>query len=61
MNPDQPREHVFQLRSWSHQQIARLRVGVGVWLLFLAAILYGAGVGGPGWLAVTLTARPALR
>lgn len=47
MNPDQPREHVFQLRSWSHQKIAVVRVGVGIWLLVLTAILYRAGVGGP--------------
>jgi len=39
--------HVFQFRSWSHQQVARLRVAVGMWLLLLSAILYGAGVGGP--------------
>ena len=47
MNGNQSRDHVFQLRSWSHQQIACLRVGVGIWLLLLTAILYRAGVGGP--------------
>ena len=47
MNGNQSRSHVFQLRSWSHQQIARLRVGVGIWLLLLTAILYRASVGGP--------------
>jgi hypothetical protein len=47
MNGNQSRDHVFQLRSWSHPQIACLRVGVGIWLLLLTAILYRAGVGGP--------------
>jgi hypothetical protein len=47
MNGNQSREHVFQLRSWSHQQIARVRMGVGLWLVLLTAILYRAGVGGP--------------
>ncbi len=47
MNGNHSRNHVFQLRSWSHQQIAYLRVGVGVWLLLLTAIVYRAGVGGP--------------
>lgn len=55
MNGNQSSRHVFQL--WSHQQIARPRVVVGVWLLFLAAILYGAGVGGPWeWLLVGIAA-----
>ena len=49
--------HVFQFRSWSHQQVARLRVAVGMWLLLLSAILYGAGVGGPWeWLLVGMAA-----
>jgi hypothetical protein len=49
--------HVFQLRSWSHQQIACLRVAVGMWLLLLTAILYGAGVGGQWeWLLVGMAA-----
>ncbi|HTU84770.1 MAG TPA: hypothetical protein VMF57_04295 [Solirubrobacteraceae bacterium] len=47
MNTNRSREHAFQLRSWSHRQIALLRVGVGIWLLLLTAILYRAGVGGP--------------
>ena len=47
MNGNQSPNQVYQLRSWSHQQIARLRVGVGIWLLLLTAILYGASVGGP--------------
>ena len=47
--------HVFQIRSWSHQQIACLRVAVGIWLLLLAAILDNAGVGGQWeWLLVAI-------
>jgi hypothetical protein len=55
MNANQPREHVFQLRSWSHQKIAVVRIGVGVWLLLLTAILWSAGVGGP-WEVLLLVA-----
>jgi hypothetical protein len=47
MSGDQSSKRVFQPRSWSHRQIARVRVGVGIWLLLLTAILYRAGVGGP--------------
>jgi hypothetical protein len=47
MNSDQPSRRLFRPRTWSHRQIARLRVGVGIWLLLLTAILYRAGVGGP--------------
>jgi hypothetical protein len=47
MNGNQSSEHVFQIRSWSNRRIAYLRVGVGIWLLVLTAILYEAGVGGP--------------
>jgi hypothetical protein len=46
MNANQSSKHVFQPRSWSHKQIAGVRVGVGIWLLLLAAILHGEGVGG---------------
>ena len=53
MNGNQSPTHVFQLRPLSHRQIARLRVGVGIWLLLLAAILYSAGVGGEWeWLLI---------
>jgi hypothetical protein len=31
---------------WHPQFVARLRVAVGIWLLILTAILYGAGHGG---------------
>ena len=57
MNGNQSNQHVFQLRSWSDQQIARLRVGVGIWLLILTAILYAAGVGTQWeWLLVGIAA-----
>ena len=46
MNHDQSTSRVFPLRSWGPTQIARLRVGIGIWLLLLTAILYGSGVGG---------------
>jgi membrane protease YdiL (CAAX protease family) len=48
-------KRVFQLGSRYPQQVARVRVGVGIWLLFLTALLYGSGHGGQwGWLlAVT--------
>ena len=53
MNGDQSSRRDFQLRSWSHRQTILVRVGVGIWLLLLSAILYGAGVGGPWeWLLV---------
>jgi hypothetical protein len=47
MNGNQSTKRDFQPRSWSHRQIIVVRVGVGIWLLFLAAILYRGGVGGP--------------
>ena len=57
MNGSRSPTHVFQRRSVSHPQIARLRVGVGIWLLLLTAILYGAGVGGQWeWLLVGIAA-----
>jgi len=38
-------------------QIALLRVGVGIWLLVLTAILYSSGHGGDwGWLLVVAAA-----
>lgn len=45
MNHDQSIRRVSQLRSWGPKQIARLRVGIGIWLLLLTAILYSSGVG----------------
>jgi hypothetical protein len=53
MDGYQPIKRVFQLGSRHPQQVGRLRVGVGIWLLFLTAILYGSGHGGRwGWLLV---------
>jgi hypothetical protein len=46
-------KRVFQLGSRYPRQVARVRVGVGIWLLFLTAILYRSGHGGQwGWLLV---------
>lgn len=44
-------KRVFHLRSRYPQQVARVRVGVDIWLLLLTAIRYGSGHGGQwGWL-----------
>ena len=46
-------KRVFELGSRYPKQVARLRIGVGIWLLFLTAILYGSGHGGQwAWLLV---------
>lgn len=51
MNGYRSIKRVFQLGSRYPRQVARVRVGVGIWLLFLTAILYGSGHGGRwGWL-----------
>ena len=56
MDSNQSPTHVFH-RSLSHRQIARVRVGVGIWLLLLTAILHSAGVGGVWeWLLVGVAA-----
>jgi hypothetical protein len=53
MNGNRSSNRVFQLRSFGRRQIAYVRVGVGIWLLLLTAILYRAGVGGAWeWLLV---------
>jgi uncharacterized protein (DUF58 family) len=45
--------------SYRHPRlVARVRVGVGVWLLILTAILYGSGNG--SWWGVLLVAAAAL-
>jgi hypothetical protein len=50
-------KRVFQLGSRHPQQVARVRVGVGIWLLLLTAILYGSGHGGQwGWLLLVAAA-----
>jgi hypothetical protein len=48
-------KRVFQLGSRYPRRVARVRIGVAVWLLFLTAVLYGSGHGGQwAWLlAVT--------
>jgi hypothetical protein len=38
--------------------VARVRIGVGVWLLILTAVLYGSGRG--GWWGVLLVPAAAL-
>ncbi|HEX4034344.1 MAG TPA: hypothetical protein VHX66_07865 [Solirubrobacteraceae bacterium] len=46
-------KHILQLGSRHPLQVAWVRVGVGIWLLCLTAILYGSGHGGQwGWLLV---------
>jgi hypothetical protein len=53
MDGYQPIKRAFQLGSRYPQQVARVRVGVGIWLVFLTAILYHSGHGGQwAWLLV---------
>jgi hypothetical protein len=53
MDGDRSIKRVSQLGSRYPKQVARVRVGVGIWLLFLTAILYGSGHGGRWeWLLV---------
>ncbi len=55
MDINQSNTAVFRLGSSSRypRQVARVRVGVGIWLLFLAAVPSGSGHGGQwGWLLV---------
>jgi membrane protease YdiL (CAAX protease family) len=57
MDGHQSIKRVFQLESRYPREVARLRVGVGIWLLFLTAVLYGSGHGGQwGWLLVVAAA-----
>jgi hypothetical protein len=50
-------KRVFTLGSRYPRQVARVRVGVGVWLLLLTALLYGSGHGGQwGWLLAATAA-----
>jgi hypothetical protein len=50
-------KRVSQLGSRYPQQIARLRVGIGIWLLILTATLYASGHGGQwGWLLLIAAA-----
>jgi len=53
MNGLQSIKRVFQLGSRHPKQVARVRIGVGIWLLVLTAFLYGSGRAGQwGWLLV---------
>jgi hypothetical protein len=53
MNGTQSTKRVFQLGSRYPRQVAIVRVGVGIWLLVLTAILYQSGHGGQwAWLLV---------
>jgi hypothetical protein len=57
MNGFQSIKRLFQLGSRHPKQVARVRIGVGIWLLFLTAVLYGSGHGGQwGWLLVLAAA-----
>ena len=50
-------KRVFRLGSRYPLQVARVRIGVGIWLLFLTAILYGSGHGGQwAWLLIPTAA-----
>jgi hypothetical protein len=53
MDGDRSIKRVFQLGSRYPRQVAGVRTGVGIWLLFLTAILYSSGHGGRwAWLLV---------
>jgi hypothetical protein len=57
MDGDRSIKRVFRLGSRYPRQVARVRIGVGIWLLVLTAILYGSGRGGKwGWLLVVAAA-----
>jgi hypothetical protein len=47
---------VFQLGRTYPRQVAQVRVGVGIWLLVLTAILYSSGHGGRWAWLLTVTA-----
>jgi membrane protease YdiL (CAAX protease family) len=57
MNGYQSIKRIFRLGSRHPQQVALVRIGVGIWLLVLTAILYGSGHGGQwGWLLAVAAA-----
>jgi membrane protease YdiL (CAAX protease family) len=57
MDSHQSIKRVFRLGSTYPRQVARVRVGVGIWLILLTAILYGSGHGGQwAWLLVVVAA-----
>ncbi len=57
MDGHQSPRRVFRLGSRNPEHVARVRVGVGIWLLFLTAILYASGyAAGWEWLLVLVAA-----
>jgi hypothetical protein len=57
MDGNQPVRRVFNLGYRHPKQVAWVRVGVGIWLLVLTAVLYGSGNGGWwGWLLAVAAA-----
>jgi hypothetical protein len=58
MDAYQPIKRELERASkWHPRQVACVRVGVGIWLLVLTAILYGSGHGGEWeWLLVAIAA-----
>jgi hypothetical protein len=57
MNGHQTTRGLFRLGPRYPQQIAWIRVAVGIWLLFLTTVFYGTGHGGQwAWLLVVLAA-----
>jgi hypothetical protein len=57
MDSSQSIKRVFTLGPRYPQQVARLRVGIGIWLLSLTGILYGTGHAGRwGWLLLPTAA-----
>jgi membrane protease YdiL (CAAX protease family) len=57
MDGDRSIKSTFQLGSRYPQQVAWVRVAVGIWLLLLTAILYTSGHGGQwAWLLAAVAA-----
>jgi membrane protease YdiL (CAAX protease family) len=57
MDGDRSNRGVFRLGPRYPQRVAWVRVGVGIWLLLLTAILYGSGHGGQwAWLLAVVAA-----
>jgi hypothetical protein len=51
------RRELHRASSWHPLAVARVRVGVGIWLLVVTAILYSTGHGGQwGWLLIPTAA-----
>jgi hypothetical protein len=57
MTAHQSTKRIRTVASRHPRQIARLRVGIGIWLLFLMTVLYSTGHGGHwAWLLALGTA-----